>query len=497
MNELNQDKYYYLLRLTRLYANGVFRNVDKRFHPKITLLIASYGEFKNYFYLDTIPKNDEYQRILVENKEEIHKKFLKSVSKKRNKDFIKLNQDNLAKKEIEEIFKKKYGNACKYLISDFVFIDQLIVCVLTEVNNQKSEKKHSLIKNNLKRPSSFTEALGNEYLIDLNRFLKQYARDEALQPVDYLRTIRFAGENFIRKVLPESKNDNLYNKLNIISSLKNEGEESKGKILFIGKFESRDHLISKDIEVDLLLANPIAISKYRGIRKLLELSRGESSLLSDAKYIYGLGKLKKTYNKREESVFEVRFLKHYTWEIRHCCTVLMSVNHEQPEIPKNSFERENFDLLFKRLFSEINNQNLDVLYESIEEASHQKHGTIVVVSDHAEEEVSRLIHQCTPIKPVMMNRNLIASVSGIDGAILMDSTGRGYAIGVILDGLASEYGTSSRGARYNSSIRYIETMSMKRAKHKCIAFVISEDGMIDVITPFDFARRESHLPGKN
>ena len=50
MNELNQDKYYYLLRLTRLYANGVFRNVDKRFHPKITLLIASYGEFKNYFY---------------------------------------------------------------------------------------------------------------------------------------------------------------------------------------------------------------------------------------------------------------------------------------------------------------------------------------------------------------------------------------------------------------------------------------------------------------
>jgi hypothetical protein len=48
---------------------------------------------------------------------------------------------------------------------------------------------------------------------------------------------------------------------------------------------------------------------------------------------------------------------------------------------------------------------------------------------------------------------------------------------VILDGKASGRGTSTRGARYNSAIRYVET-----SPYPCLAIVVSEDGMVNIIT---------------
>jgi hypothetical protein len=54
----------------------------------------------------------------------------------------------------------------------------------------------------------------------------------------------------------------------------------------------------------------------------------------------------------------------------------------------------------------------------------------------------------------------------------------GAAIGAILDGLATDAGYPSRGARYNSAIRYVASSS-----HACLAIVVSEDGMINVVAP--------------
>jgi DNA integrity scanning protein DisA with diadenylate cyclase activity len=67
-------------------------------------------------------------------------------------------------------------------------------------------------------------------------------------------------------------------------------------------------------------------------------------------------------------------------------------------------------------------------------------------------------------------------ITAIDGAVLIDPTTTCYAIGVILDGLASNKGTPSRGARYNSAIRYVET-----CKYPCLAIIVSEDGSIDLV----------------
>ena len=48
----------------------------------------------------------------------------------------------------------------------------------------------------------------------------------------------------------------------------------------------------------------------------------------------------------------------------------------------------------------------------------------------------------------------------------------------ILDGLATEKGDSSRGSRYNSAVRYVES-----SRYACLAIVVSEDGLIDLLPP--------------
>jgi DNA integrity scanning protein DisA with diadenylate cyclase activity len=70
------------------------------------------------------------------------------------------------------------------------------------------------------------------------------------------------------------------------------------------------------------------------------------------------------------------------------------------------------------------------------------------------------------------------NLTAIDGSVLLDTQGVCHAIGVILDGIAKEQqGDPSRGARFNSAVRYVGS----RAARSCVVVVISEDGRVDVI----------------
>jgi hypothetical protein len=101
---------------------------------------------------------------------------------------------------------------------------------------------------------------------------------------------------------------------------------------------------------------------------------------------------------------------------------------------------------------------------------------MVVVSTGARIEAERLKTQSTTIEPIQLIPRTMQMITAIDGAVLIDPDSNCYAIGVILDGLASRKGTPSRGARYNSAIRYVES-----SKYPCIAIVVSEDGSIDLV----------------
>ena len=93
----------------------------------------------------------------------------------------------------------------------------------------------------------------------------------------------------------------------------------------------------------------------------------------------------------------------------------------------------------------------------------------------------------------LINGNKISPIlyqfASIDGALLVDLDGYCHACGVILDGRRVSAGDPARGARFNSTKVYTETI-LDYYKEKGITFnypiasiVKSEDGMLDIFPP--------------
>jgi len=103
---------------------------------------------------------------------------------------------------------------------------------------------------------------------------------------------------------------------------------------------------------------------------------------------------------------------------------------------------------------------------------------MLVVSSDAAGEAERLGNQATQIRPVPLTTNMISRTTAIDGAVLVDLDGVCHGIGVILDGPAHRHCTPSRGARYNSAVRYAYRRPAGRLD--CMVVVKSEDGMVNL-----------------
>ena len=84
------------------------------------------------------------------------------------------------------------------------------------------------------------------------------------------------------------------------------------------------------------------------------------------------------------------------------------------------------------------------------------------------------------VNPFSIDANSITKLSSIDGAIMVDECGICYAIGLIFDGMVpANGGDSSRGSRYNSSVRFTEYL--KSQGKKVMTIVVSDDGMVDLL----------------
>ena len=159
--------------------------------------------------------------------------------------------------------------------------------------------------------------------------------------------------------------------------------------------------------------------------------------------IYGLGELRGKYNPKEESLFVVSFTSHFTWELFHDNNSLMVVRYREPSLPAEKIDRDKFCIDLKRIFVGISKDQIDDLWALAIEATQQKHGTTLVISDNAARESERLGKQSFPLKPLKLNGRVIRQVTAIDGAVLLDRDANCHAIGVILDGLATTKGDAS------------------------------------------------------
>lgn len=235
--------------------------------------------------------------------------------------------------------------------------------------------------------------------------------------------------------------------------------------------ESTSEFVSRSIQ----FRDPVALSETRACRKLLEMSSSDGeSLLLDAYAVYGLGRLNESaYPNDVEGVFEVRITGPGKWDLRHRDNTLMTVEFGAPRLPEGRVERGRFDDICGRILGEYDSEALWKLTLASVEAAH---GTMLVISDHAQAEAERLQSQATAIEPTPLSDDLVRQVTAIDGAILVDPQGICHSIGVILDGAATAAGDRSRGARYNSAVKYLAS-----AGGQTVILIVSEDGMVNIL----------------
>ncbi|WP_200890766.1 DNA integrity scanning protein DisA nucleotide-binding domain protein [Pedobacter lusitanus] len=467
----------------QLAAEELFDSLDDRLSPKVFLIgVLLKPDMHLPFVSLECPHCEYYKKDFVSLKAlSIQHSLLVKQENDEQKESHTGTLNTAYITEIQHILRSHvHGKNNVNFISEPVFINGYLVYTVLELSKRILSTFYYLTKNTLPGGQcisrSFLESIIRVYLdasanalktkpkSDFNVLAK--SRDELVSQagLNFLTTISLAGQN------PGGLHV-LFDACNTISSLKYEGEEGFGKMVIA-------HQQHPNVKVTMLLENPIHIKDFRKMRKFLELADNKQMMLSDSVWIYGLGQLTGKYNFHDESLFIIHFTKHFHWEVLHHNHIMMSVSFRMPALHNEKINREKFYSSLKRVFQGIDKSRLNALWEVTMEATKQKHGTILAISSEASGEALRLNSQCFKIKPMRINKDIIHQITSIDGAVLIDIDCTCHAIGVILDGVASANGDSSRGARYNSAIRYYEHMINKA---QTILVVISEDGLIDLI----------------
>src|SRR5688572_15869130 len=467
----------------QLAAEGIFHGLDRNLKPDVFVIGFAHTEKPDQLEIMVEPSYHKFPKKafepmagLIERFEAYEKESLLTAGHLPEDSHEKFEHLQLLRKNLQvfinEINEDRQQNQVAFC-SCPVWVSDLLVFVALQFDKEAYFEHYALTRkpnwNNITPPGSLLDATVAEFLDDCGKALRQteFASGKSILDRDYSELLRAAGKRFM--YTPASSNHGLFDACNAISALKYEGAEGIGSMLL----SRRDH---PEIYQIMKLDSPVSMRDYRSVRKLLEVAEGNVRLLADATSVYGFGSLKPGYDFSNADIFSVNFTKHYTWEFLHAGQVMMRVTYGLPSLPKGQLDEQKFRKDICLTFPEIGEENLQKLWLIVHELTRLRHGTMIVISAGAQEEAARLGKQGFKLLPVPVAPSFIRQLTQIDGALLLDLEGKCHAIGVILDGMASERGDAARGARYNSAIRYVES-----SEHDCLAVVLSEDGLINVI----------------
>ena len=346
-----------------------------------------------------------------------------------------------------------------------------LVVIVLQLVADCYEDYHALPKPSTSKPGNLPHAAVLEFLHECTRALREADTADNDQPVldrDYNEVLRGAGRRLMLRAAPAGTHG-LYDACNGIAALRYEGDEGVGSLLV----SRRQHPALIPV---MTLETPVTLRDHRSIRKLLEITEGDMALISDASQVFGLGRLVPESDARYEALFTVNFTHHFGWEMSHSGHVMMRVVSNTPRLPQGRVEADNFARAINKVFSDLPAADIDYLWDLALTATGQPNGTILVFTAGAAAEARRLARQCFRVVPRTLLPQVLRQVTNIDGAVLIEPNGLCHAIGAILDGLATDRGDSSRGARYNGALRYVNS-----SHYPCLAVVVSEDGWIDLL----------------
>ncbi|MDO9370832.1 MAG: diadenylate cyclase [Sphingopyxis sp.] len=257
----------------------------------------------------------------------------------------------------------------------------------------------------------------------------------------------------------------LFSILNNISLMRYEHGEGVGRLLLASSSHPKIGYLLK-------LAEPIALRDARWARKMLEMAEGSLAVIADSRKIYGLGLLSADHNAESEDAFWIDFLGHHQWDFGNGDHILMRTRYGSPLLPQETISEARFTDNMIQQFASCDPERLWSIFQTL---LRQERGAMLIIADDAAEEADRLGGQGTRIVPTLAEGELIAAATRIDGSILVDPLGHCHAIGIILDGTASNLGSGARGSRFNSAMRYVAATDQVR-----VAVVISDDRTVDI-----------------
>ena len=275
--------------------------------------------------------------------------------------------------------------------------------------------------------------------------------------------VRGSAKSFVEGVtyaLTPQPSD-LFSLASEFSSLTYERSSAKGHLIIT----SHDNLENK---LKVTFTNPVPLHETRSVRKILELTDETRALLTDGNSIYGLGECFFAPN-----VAAITIEGHAKWSVTIDGTALMKVAYGHATLPKQMLDKNLFRDVARR---EVGTVEIERLWDILQCALDNNHGTTIVVSEDPVSEIERLGQEALAIRPEYLDHRDVARLGHIDGAIILGPEGRCYAFGVILDGLATTSSDRARGARFNSAVRYQRTSNTGT-----MVIVISDDGTVDLI----------------
>gem|GEM_PF-487105 len=370
-----------------------------------------------------------------------------------------------------------------------------------------------------KEQFSFIRFLLDSILLEIDENDIGSSLDKMLNQNINFKLLNTAME-FTNSVLKIERNkelkNNFLNYIEKISMLNYEGISVSAKLLIINEDDRKNN-----IDMVVNFKQPIEYKETKKIRKIFEMSSENIFVIGDTYRIFGLGKFKDASfskgSKLEDRIVVINFEGKLDYKINLIefndsssntkdFREKLIIGFKDKSIILNKFEfptdklKGEINETFKNYFHGKNYDALQIsekvssVCKIIRHASHQKSGTMVVITTPklAESEINRLNSQCFRVDEIdifnlgnpTISKTLINQLTSIDGALYIDIESKFHAIGVILDGLATDEADSSRGARYNSAIRYQKMEKFQKKQivtNDCIVVVLSEDGMVDIV----------------
>ena len=277
--------------------------------------------------------------------------------------------------------------------------------------------------------------------------------------------IRRSADRFINNISLDltSNAAGLFSAINDISSQTYERSGARGQLII-----ADDDNLTRNRRVTI--KDPVRMLNTRSVRKMLELTDETTALLSDGQSVYGLGMCVSAPN-----VAKIRIEGPSEWSLSIDDTELIRVSHQQATLPKKLLDRDLFEQVARKTLCDVDTERI---WKAFQNSLDSGHGTTIVVSQNPLSEVNRLGQEALAIEPAFLGHEEVARLGRVDGAVFLGPDGRCYAFGVILDGKATDTGDRSRGARFNSAVRYEQESCFDT-----MAIVISDDGMVDLIPP--------------